>query len=396
MLRKLAVVTVACATLFTQSVLALPRVNATQKGSVLVYPKVEVRYHRVSGSWKISQDTFIQLSNDNTLAGVHITAYYVGENLNPPGEDPNCPPLYFDFTLTHQQAAYWSAGTGQGTVNVPPVSTNRAPYPDPEDPNNANVRVWRGFLVVIATNTGGTQQINWNHLLGLGTLVNYRDGWSWEYHPYAFQALQGDANGGPVGTAGTILLNGVQYERSFNRLLLTFFGVGSLAFSNALAAPPTVIIHDTDLTLLINDIDVRQERGFCRTKAKFSIFNEDENSLSTEFCMDCWDQTRLSVRGGIFLVENLQTDMAFAQINGEESPAVCEDSKAYALLGAQAKLLYFIQAADRSFLVTAGGELQGSGEESATIKFDIPGGPESLTNPGGKIGGTGMTAPTRR
>ncbi len=350
------------------------RASASEKGSVLIYPKVEVRW---DAAGEVTQDTLIQLTNDYPSRSVHVNVYFVTEF---------CDRLYFDFDLTHNQPAYWSVAYGLGSIAVPPVTAlSGVPYPDPEGSNEGIVR---GFLVVIATDGTGCQ-INWNHLTGLASIVNYVDGRFTEYNPYAFGALNGDPGDRTSSSCGHIYLDGNTYESGFNRLLLEFIASGSTAFSGG----GHVIMHDTDVSLVINDIDVRQDRDQYYTKARYLIWNEDETSFQMEYCITCYDERLLSDVGGLFLVQNLQTNMGYAQIEGLASE-LCDDppdiiSSDVALLGVATKVLSF----DVGDVNVAASTLPGSGTQPATIWYDPGDEPEELYQPGdvGTASGTPST-----
>jgi len=353
MYRKIAIASLMaaiCCTAFAQN-----RVSATQKGSVLIFPKIEVRWD-INGA--LIQDTFVDIANDN-IAGVHLVMYYVNEL---------CETIYNDIDLTKNEPAWWSAATGIGSKAVAPFFGFDQAY---DDPDGSTDLVMRGYLVVIAADELN-QQINWNHLYGQATLVNYAHGDAWEYNAYAFRALIG-TTGGTIGTPGRIQLDGTQYDAAFDMLLLDFFASGSFAFSGA----GVVVEHETDLTLMIVDQDLRQEtEGPYVTKAFFRIWNEDETSFTNEFCLTKWDQSLISKWGGAFLRHNLQTDKGRARIDGIASE-LCNTvddhntpvlvSRDFPLLGVQAKVLTF----DGTEVATAGGELVGSGTQSTSILYDV-------------------------
>jgi hypothetical protein len=351
MFKKLSIVTVAAATLLAQSAFAQDRVSTSQKGSLLWFPKIELRFDAATGDLK--QDAFIQLSNDFTSA-VHLVTFYVLED---------CTRFYTDIDLTKNQPVFWSVATGQ-PYGVAPLTVIGAPYPDPEGSGDL---VMRGFYIAFAANESN-EQIRWNHLTGLLTAVNYADGSSYEYAPYAFQALQGE-NGDAVGTPGVIRLDGVEYSIPFNRLNMDFQASGSTGFSGG----GRVITHDTDVTLVLATLDLRQDRNYYRTKAKYFIWNAEEISYAAEYCVECWSQRLLSNVGGIFLVENLQTANGRAVIDGEYS-TVCDFPDdpnnlfniASPLLGLAVKVMTF----DNGDVTTAGETLSGQGSEAGIIYFD--------------------------
>lgn len=334
---------------------AQERVSATEKGSILVFPKVEIRYNAAGD---LIQDTFIQISNDFN-EDVWVLLYFVSET---------CTNVDNDITLSHNEPAYWSAATGL-PKGVSPWGVLGQPYPDPEGSTDL---VARGYVFAIAINSAH-QAIRWNHLTGVATIVNYANGDAWEYNAYAFQAIAGNNNGEVINDNGTLYLNGTMYDYGFNRLLLEFIASGSTAFSGG----GQVVTHDTDLTLMILSQDVRQDYvGPYQTKAKFEVWNENETSFSgSEYCFTKWDQSLLSSKGGHFLVGNLQTNRGRARIDGIASPVVCgPESAAYSLLGVAAKVLSF----SSGDVATAGTNLVGVGTEGATIKYDLWSQPEEL------------------
>ncbi len=334
---------------------AQERVSATEKGSILIFPKVEVRYNAAGD---LIQDTFIQISNDFNEPR-WILLYFVSET---------CTNVDNDITLTQNEPAYWSAATGL-PKGVSPWGVLGQPYPDPEGSTDL---VSRGYVIAIAINSAH-QPVRWNHLTGVATIVNYANGDAWEYNAYAFQAIAGSNNGQVLNSTGELYLNGSMYDYGFNRLVLEYIASGSTAFSGG----GQVVTHDTELALMILDQDLRQDyEGPFQTKARFEIWNENETSFSgSEYCFTKWDQSLLSSKGRHFLVGNLQTNRGRARIDGIASPVVCgQGSRAYSLLGVAAKILTF----SSGDVATAGTNLVGVGTESATIKYDLWSQPEEL------------------
>lgn len=165
------------------------------------------------------------------------------------------------------------------------------------------------------------------------------------------------------------------------------------------ACCPAIIELDTDLTLLIADLDVRQETGGpVTTKADFDIWNSNEVRFSgTERCITCWDQTLMGdyPLPNHFLLQNLQTDHGKARIDGVPSPVVCDDrgttSVATPLLGLAIKQMRF--TATNQVNMRSGVPLVGIGRESATILYDLgPEGPEDSVAGGLAISSAGGSA----
>lgn len=343
----------------------LERVNVTEKGSVLIFPKVELRWNNAGDT--LLQDTFISITNDYSR-DVSVLMYFVSET---------CVWVDNDILLTRNEPAWWSAYSGQ-PKGVSPFTVLGDPYDDPEDPGPNPELVLRGFIVAFAYDDPDTPdqvegEICWNHLTGEATIVNYAQGFAWEYHAYAFAAME-CAEGRALGTPGELHFDGVEFDYAFDRLLLDFIATGSEAFSNQ--GGPQTVTHDTDLTMLIVDLDLTQGGLPPITKARFSIWNEDEVSFSgMTYCVTKWEQVLLSTLGGHFLVENLHTDKGKAWIDGVDGDAECcapgEDCTDYhALLGVAAKFLDL--DGDGKADLVAGDHLVGTGTEETTLYYDAP------------------------
>jgi hypothetical protein len=326
---------------------SLGRVTTSEKGSLLLFPKVELRW---DADGNLIQDTFVSLTNDYS-ADVWVYVALVSET---------CTRLINDIVLTRNEPAYWAASTGL-PKGLAPFTALGQPYPDPE---GSAERVLRGYIVAWAINPD-CEQIRWNHLSGTATIVDYSHRIAWEYSPYAFKALRGE-NGEVAGTPGTIELNGTVYDYAYNKLLLDFLAVGASSFSGG----GRTITHDTDLTLVIVDMDLRQDtQGPYAVKAEFEVWNQNEVSFAgNAYCLTKWDESLLSSAGGHFLLENLQTDRGRARIDGLSS-WLCPDSGDHALAGVAAKVLSFDGGPS---IPRAGRSLVGSGMEDTDILYDVP------------------------
>ena len=213
--------------------------------------------------------------------------------------------------------------------------------------------------------------------VGDATIIDYSTTSAWEYNAYAFQACPGapeddpgcPRGAAPDGTPGQLLLDGVEYDLAFDKLLLDFYASGSFALSGANCA----VFADTDLTLHPVLVDLRQESiGPISTKARFDIWNQNEVRFSgTERCITCWDQTLLSQYGAPnhFLITNLHTDKGKTRIDGVSSIR-CSSSVNAAMLGVASRQVTFFCAAGTGF-DQAGRTLVGQGEEAAAILYDI-------------------------
>jgi len=393
------------------------RGTPSQKGSLLIYPKIELAWN---SSGNPIQDTFLTLINDYP-GDVYVHWYFVNGDAPLDAVYAGDPATLVErahrgwnwvdcsIHLTPNESTYYSAASGL-PMGCQPFGVldpgSPAGRPDPNDPTR---RVVRGYAIAFAVDGGG-REISWNHLSGGAEIVNYADISAWDYGAYAFQALypQRAAAG---NTSGELHLDGVEYEAAYNQLLFDFFAVGSTAFSRGAVS----VMLDTDLTLLPLDIDVREEtNGPVTTKAKFDIWNENEDGFSeTTRCITMWDQTLLSLYGSPnqFGIQTLHTDKGKARIDGiasqlcdegcrqvwecDEAPATgdvvagmsqchwetrCDVQSAdAALLGVEARRLAFSGAV--SSMTASGTHLVGQGVQTAIIKHDIISPPETLTTP---------------
>jgi hypothetical protein len=352
---KVAVVAAVCVAVLVPGALAQERVTATEKGSLLIYPKVEIRF---DAAGNLVQDTFITINNDQNAA-VDVQMYFVSEA---------CTDVDNVITLTKNEPAYWSVATGQ-PKGVSPFLVLGDPIPDPE---GSGQFILRGYVLAWAVGTD-YNEITFNHLYGGATIVNYQLGASWEYNAYAFQRLSAAAGDGVLN------LDGSEYDYGFQILLLDFFASGSTAFSGG----GRLVVSDTDLTLLIVDNDVRQDTdGPLTTKARFLIWNENEVGFSgTEYCITKWDERLLSTVGvpNHFLVSTLGTDKGRARIEGMASTVCDYDpfviSVNASLLGVAARYMSF----DFADVAIAGSNLFGAGTRAAVIQYDVPDAPPTKT-----------------
>jgi hypothetical protein len=226
--------------------------NTTQKGSLLIFPKILVQVNPLPGL--PITDTYITIGNDY-FTEVWVKCYWVDEDQNI--ED-------FMFRLTPNQPVIFSAWTGtdyDGTVSVPPF-------------------VGKGELKCWAVNAAGTDQISFNHLYGNALI--YHEGTSVAYNAWSFTA-RGVPLGSTVGTGGNLQLTGNPggYDACPQYLVTNFVPVG---------APYTSLHEDkADLTLVPCKQDLRQDRTPTCTKAKFDIWNLNETKYTGAYvCLKCW------------------------------------------------------------------------------------------------------------
>jgi hypothetical protein len=442
-----------------------PRVSASQKGSLLIYSKIEVKWS--ADGEELLQDTFLDISNDHPDS-VRVLGYFIngdveleercsGEPCTPDNiiqeAEPGWNTSDCAFWLTGDQPSFWSAARGgigrnaggEGPDNGPIIGSFGCGAftgldddgPGRLDPETMmTTRILRGYAIFWAIrfndnpnegendeegSPGFWEEIRWNHLKGDALIVNYENGTAWEYNAWAFQA-HADSNGAPLPDPGTLLLDGNEYDIPFDTLILDFYGTGS----EALSGGAQTVTTDTDLTVHAVSADLRQDNcGPVLTKVEAEIWNEFETKFSgTRRCVCCWDQTMLSnwVRSAAipnhFRRTALRTDKGKARLDGVESiecdyRALCgpvavskrfsgecqggvagggpngtilNQSEDAAILGLATKFLSFSPSGDQA---TAGMNLVGSGEESATIQYEPEDGSEELNDLSGRDNGSG-------
>jgi len=255
------------------------RASLSETGSVLIYPKVEIRW---DAAGNLMRDTFLTLTN-NGNEDIDITMYYVAEQ---------CTTIDLHFTLTERQPTYWSALTGQPGPDGDAVG----PFTDAGDPvqpgGPGTDMILRGYVVVIATWDADADDepcaVRWNKLFGEATIVDYADGTSWEYKAYAFPV---NDNFGDKQCVDGEQLNFDEntYAAFPHQLLLPFYKPGTSPYGGSVAPYYTdSVITDTELTLILGDMDLRRipdpddapgdaEVAWpWKTKVEFEIWDENE------------------------------------------------------------------------------------------------------------------------
>ncbi|MBT8484084.1 MAG: hypothetical protein HKO59_02505 [Phycisphaerales bacterium] len=362
------------------------RAKAGIKGSVLFFSAIEIRWDAAGG---LVQDTFLSVTNDHPN-DVRVLMYLI--NGDPPlaadpvtGERAHPGWNWVDnaFTLTGNQPTYFSTLSGQ------PAAGGLSPMPvlDPGDPpgrpagDGSGERVLRGYAVAWAIDVEGAP-IRWNHLVGNATVVRYEGGAAWEYSvltaPVVDEAI---GHGEPVGAAGQLDLDGLQYAAPPAELLFNFSATGSIAFSG-----PKAVSAATDLVLHPIPADLRQETtGPVRTKATFDIWNMNEVKFSgTDHCVTVWDHTALASYGvpNHFLLAHLQTDHGKTRVRGVASVRCDVDadgdgipeetSVAADLTGVIVRRLTLDGGVDVAATATSA---TGMGMGAAVIRYDVLGAP---------------------
>jgi hypothetical protein len=174
---------------------AAPVGNTTQKGSLLIFPRVDVSPGRT---------TIIRITNA-VSAVVDVKCYFMDVEKNK---------VDFQVRFTENQPFWFDVGSGKGTKTV-------QGFPTQGGHSTGELKCW-------AVNDNGTRQISWNHLVGSATVFDFENSAAYEYNAWAFQAMhpQGDTVG---SEQGRLKPDGVDYDLCPKRLIGNFAPVGRFA-----------------------------------------------------------------------------------------------------------------------------------------------------------------------
>jgi hypothetical protein len=295
--------------------------NVSQKGSLLIFPKIDTSpIGTLTDGTLISRDTIIMISND----------YYTEQWIKCYWVDWQQQIQDFMFLLTPNQPIWFRASDGTGTGSADDPNANYSITVPPFFPRDYTV----GELKCWAVNAAGDQQVAFNHLYGNAMILDTFHSAAFEYNAWAFTA-RGVAQGAPVGTGGTLDLSGANgaYDACPQYLLFNFFAIGSSI--NLPLGAGSATFRETDLTLIPCIQDLRQDRVPTCTKAKFDIWNENETKYTGAYrCIKCWfegyldqidtQQAGKGFGGEKFEYRNLHTTAGRFRVTGVAS-TVCNN-----------------------------------------------------------------------
>jgi hypothetical protein len=334
--KKVLITAIAIATAATgTSALAATKLGgATQKGSVLIFPRVEANMGEVDAKGGTASDTYISITNDSSVP-VNVQCYWAtteqgynkisGGNASKGGDRSsirNNHYMDFSFTLTkNQPAAFWAgsfsdAANGLASPTAPRldklVTTINAPqfnfFQDGSQSNAGELKCW-------AVDRTGTMEIHHNHLVGKATVYSFGpSAQAHEYNAWAFQAnYWGDKakkyepnniayTGKALPTPGVISLDGKEYDQCPSQLLGQFI--------------PTSRIGDprpnTQISVANCHEDLRQDSQSHITKLTYTVWNANEVKYTgAHECMGAWYESDLGAVFPHFTYKTLKTDSAY-------------------------------------------------------------------------------------
>jgi hypothetical protein len=259
------------------SAFAAPNVtNATQKGSLLIFPDIRVDNDPdIGGLW----NTIVRIQNDQS-ASIDVKCYWM---------DGNKHRVDWVFPMTRNQPIWFDALNGFGTVGAnrfPQSIANGFDNPflitppaqaEEDDTGGAHLR---GMLACWAVSSDGSAQVKWNHLSGTATVFHPVNG-AYEYSAYAFFAPVGQDKD-PIGIPGIIKMDGVEYD-SCPQYQIAQFPTGPI--NGAMTSGRRLAI--VGCTLYLN-----QDWLPVWTKYTFDAWNSDDVKLTGSFrCADSWHES---------------------------------------------------------------------------------------------------------
>lgn len=290
--------------------------NTSQKGSLLIFPKIVV-----GNGW----DTVVTISNDY-FTEVWLKCYWV---------DRDQEIQDFQFRLTRYQPIWIRASDGLGGGSTGDKEQNPIAVPPfLFDSPDGELKCW-----AVNYDNDPSGQISFNHLYGNAVLLNYERGLAFQYNAWAF-AARNVALGSAVGSPGTMVLSGSTTDPTYDAcpqyLLFNFLSGGS----NIAADDTRAYFSGPELALIPCSQDLRQDRLPTCTKAKFDIWNENEAKYTGAYqCLKCYFEDYLPNLGGTrdpnsgkptgfggekFLYTNLHTTLARFRTTGVAS-TVCRN-----------------------------------------------------------------------
>lgn len=320
-------VAVAMGVLSTSAMAMTPIANVSNKGSLLVFQRIDVN----------DADTLITLTNDSTRS-VKLKCYYASSDaLSTPStaslDSIKLKKHYTDFTidLTPNQPISWWAESGRavggshyrGEMVAPPFG-NWANHPG-VDKDVGEMKCW-------AVNTAQSAELHHNHLFGTATIMDFDSGQAAEYNATAFQALgPSTLTGTELGSPGTLNLDNAEYD-ACPAMLLGNFQPGGQYEEDATGRD---ISSWNRVTLTSCRQDLRQNYTPSVTKLTWTFWNQDEQQRTgSHECADSWYETDFPadrlLNAQAFM---LGTKAAYFRIDPTPDRSICANAEEFGYTG---------------------------------------------------------------
>jgi len=419
-----AAIAVATAAVSTSAFAATKLGSATQKGSVLIFPRVEAYGANNSGRPYPGQtDTYISITNDSktpvnlqcywgTTEGVPYNVYGGNARSNDANAAANRVAIrnnhYMDFSFTvtkNQPISFWAGNlsnladkaVGHGFFSKLTTTKDAPQFNQFQDGYEANA----GELKCWAVNSAGEREIHHNHLFGKATVVTFNEygstydagtadaGQAHEYNAWAFQALyNGDAKktyapnaieytGKVLPTPGVIALNGIEYDQCPSALVGQF-----IPTNRSIIGAPKWERTRTQISVANCHEDLRQDSQSHITKLTYTVWNANETKYTgAHECMGAWYESDLGKSFPHFTAKTLKTDTAYFRAQPTKS-ALCNqgNQKAAAESDVEVSSVVGIQVNDIGGEFQTGSNLVGLGN-GTTYKTEATGKGEILWDP---------------
>jgi hypothetical protein len=141
---------------------------------------------------------------------------------------------------------------------------------------------YKGLLACWAVDDSAQNQVKWNHLSGTATVYEPGSG-AYEYNAYAFFVSEG-LDLAPLGTAGTLNLDGVEYDSC------PLYQIVQFTPSTPILGPGPAV-YENRLAIAGCTLDLQQDWLPVYTKLQFDVWNEEEVKFTGAFdCADSWHE----------------------------------------------------------------------------------------------------------
>jgi hypothetical protein len=337
---------------------AAPNVgNATQKGSLLIWPDI-----RVDGNY----NTIVRIANDGSNA-VAVKCYWMDGNKN--RND-------FVVDLTKNQTIWFDAKYGDGTkpINPMPKDANYPIWDNPFLPDTGNKGYKEGLLVCFAVRNDETDAKKWNHLSGTAVVFNADRGTAYEYSAYAF--VREPSGGGdafaPLVPDGIIDLNGFEYDSCPQYMTGSMFPYNKVLSgeNDAFQTETWFRIDENRLAVAGCRLDLKQDWVPVWTKLQFDVWDSNETKATGGYeCADSWHEVNFGSLDAASQVFNVRTDVARYRVEGGRSDRCQPATDMTTAVGILAVQSTRVEFAGRLF-AAFGTTLTGAGKVTGSVLWD--------------------------
>ncbi len=351
------------------------RATPGKKGSLLILPKVELRW---DAAGNLTQDTFVTLSNDGS-SSIGVKVYYLNGD--------TWEVIDMGLRLTPEEPYYWSLANPTETT-VSGMRPRR--FTDFLQGGPVNDVTLRGAVIILATdvNTFDIPQ-QYNRLAAKATVVNYGAGSGAEYDAWSWCRNEAPSR----DPESELTMDGCEYDLAPGQLLADLFTDGS----NALSGGGVTASVQQELTLLLLDLDITNTGTPETTFVFFTVHKQDETPLTwqQDYCLECWDSVFITtINPTVFNAAIVNADRVKARIETFDNYQLCDPNRSddidvddQPLIGVQTKLISFDTGAMAYAISELTGQLVADGRSNngSQGKIRIRNSDGGSTIPGGEL-----------